>query len=31
MGLGRSYTGVFGTVHTANGYWSRDYVGQKDV
>ena len=29
MGLEKSYTGLFGTVHTANGYWSRDYVGQE--
>ena len=29
MGLGKSYTGLFGTVRTANGYWSRDYVGQE--
>ena len=29
MGSGKSYTGLFGTVHTANGYWSPDYVGQE--
>ena len=29
MGPGKSYTGVFGTVRTANGYWSQDYVGQE--
>ena len=29
MGLGRSYTGVLGTIHTADGYWSQDYVGQE--
>ena len=29
MGPGESYTGLFGTVHTANGYWSQDYVGQE--
>ena len=29
MGLGESYTGVFGTVRTANGYWSPDYIGQE--
>ena len=29
MGPGKSYTGLFGTVRTANGYWSQDYVGQE--
>ena len=29
MGPGESYTGLFGTVRTANGYWSPDYVGQE--
>ena len=29
MGPGKSYTGLFGTIRTANGYWSRDYVGQE--
>ena len=29
IGPGKSYTGLFGTVHTAKGYWSQDYVGQE--
>ena len=29
MGPGKSYTGVLGTVSTADGYWSQDYVGQE--
>ena len=29
MGPGESYTGLFETVRTANGYWSRDYIGQE--
>ena len=29
MGLGKSYMGVLGTVRTADGYWSQDYVGQE--
>ena len=29
MGTGKSYTGVLGTVHTADGYWSQDYIGQE--
>ena len=29
MGLGKSYTGVLGTIRTADGYWSQDYVGQE--
>ena len=29
MGPGKSYTGVLGTVRTADGYWSQDYVGQE--
>ena len=29
MGPGKSYTGVLGTIRTANGYWSQDYVGQE--
>ena len=29
MGPGKSYMGVLGTVHTADGYWSQDYVGQE--
>ena len=29
MGPGKSYTGVLGTVCTADGYWSQDYVGQE--
>ena len=29
MGPGKSYTGVLGTIRTADGYWSQDYVGQE--
>ena len=29
MGPGKSYTGVLGTVRTAYGYWSQDYIGQE--
>ena len=29
MGPGKSYMGVLGTVRTADGYWSQDYVGQE--
>ena len=29
MGPGKSYMGVLGTVHKADGYWSQDYVGQE--
>ena len=29
MGPGKSYTGLLGTVRTADGYCSRDYVGQE--
>ena len=29
MGPGKSYTGVLETIHTADGYWSQDYIGQE--
>ena len=29
MGPGKSYTGVLGTIRTADGYWSQDYMGQE--
>ena len=29
MGLGESYTGLLGLSLQLDGYWSRDYVGQK--
>ena len=29
MGSGKSYTGLLGTVCTADGYWSQDYIGQE--
>ena len=29
MGPGKSYMGVLGTIRTADGYWSQDYVGQE--
>ena len=29
MDPGKSYMGLFGTVRTADGYWSQDYVGQE--
>ena len=29
MGPGKSYRGVLGTIRTAAGHWSQDYLGQE--